>query len=175
MFSFGFILYGTLDFLDLGGYFPSHIRELFNYNLLKYFLTPFFLSFSSVCMVIHFSCIRLFVTLGAVAHQTPLSLGFSRQEYWIVLPCPPPGDLEPGIELSCLMSNTLASRFFTTSTTWKWFSTRTIISLNVRAFFVVPEVFETLLITFLFFLYTALLQLFPPFYLAAYLLFFCLS
>ena len=31
--------------------------------------------------------------------QTPLSMGFSRQEYWSVLPCPPPGDLpNPGIE-----------------------------------------------------------------------------
>ena len=57
MFSFGLILYGTLDFLDLGGYFPSHIRELFNYNLLKYFLTRFFLSFSSTCMIIRFSCV----------------------------------------------------------------------------------------------------------------------
>ena len=35
-----------------------------------------------------------------VAHQAPLSMGFSRQEYWSGLPCPPPGDLpDPGIEL----------------------------------------------------------------------------
>ena len=34
-----------------------------------------------------------------VAHQAPLSMGFSRQEYWSGLPCPPPGDLlDPGIE-----------------------------------------------------------------------------
>ena len=33
------------------------------------------------------------------AHQAPLSMGFSRQEYWSGLPCPPPGDLpKPGIE-----------------------------------------------------------------------------
>ena len=38
-------------------------------------------------------------TLWIVAHQTPLSMGFSRQEYWNALPCPPPGDLsDPGIE-----------------------------------------------------------------------------
>ena len=34
-----------------------------------------------------------------VAHQTPLSVGFSRQEYWSGLPFPSPGDLpDPGIE-----------------------------------------------------------------------------
>ena len=34
-----------------------------------------------------------------IAHQAPLSLGFSRQEYWSGLPCPPPGDLpNPGIK-----------------------------------------------------------------------------
>ena len=39
------------------------------------------------------------VTLWAVAHQAPPSLGFSRQEYWSGLPCPSPGDLpDPRIE-----------------------------------------------------------------------------
>ena len=39
------------------------------------------------------------VTIWTVAHQTPLSMGFSRQEYWSGLPCPPPGDVpDPGIE-----------------------------------------------------------------------------
>ena len=42
---------------------------------------------------------RLFVTPWSVDHQAPLSKGFSRQEYWRGLPCPPPGDLsDPGIE-----------------------------------------------------------------------------
>ena len=46
------------------------------------------------------SCVRLFVTPWAEAHQDPLSLGFSRLEYWSVLPFPSAGDLpEPGIEL----------------------------------------------------------------------------
>ena len=49
--------------------------------------------------------------------QTPLSMGFSRQEYWIGLPCPPPGDLsDPGIELASLPSPSLTGGFFTT--TW---------------------------------------------------------
>ena len=46
-----------------------------------------------------FSCIRLFVTLWTVAHQAPLSIELSRQEYWSGLPCPPPKDLpNPGME-----------------------------------------------------------------------------
>ena len=39
------------------------------------------------------------VTLWIVAHQAPLSMGFSRHESWSELPCLPPGDLpDPGIE-----------------------------------------------------------------------------
>ena len=53
-------------------------------------------------------------------HQAPLSMGFSRHEYWSSLPCPPLGDLpSPGIEPMSFMSITLAGFFFTTSTTWK--------------------------------------------------------
>ena len=44
-------------------------------------------------MLSPFSCVQLCVTLWAVACQTPLYMGFSRQEYWIGLPFPPPGDL----------------------------------------------------------------------------------
>ena len=45
-----------------------------------------------------------------VAHQAPPSLGFSRQEYWSGLPCPPPGDLPgPGIESVFLTSPALAA------------------------------------------------------------------
>ena len=45
------------------------------------------------------SCVQLFVTSWTVAHQAPLSMGFSRQEYWSRLPFPSPRDLlDPGIE-----------------------------------------------------------------------------
>ena len=45
------------------------------------------------------SRVRLFATPWTVAHQAPLSIGFSRQEHWSVLPFPSPGDLpDPGIE-----------------------------------------------------------------------------
>ena len=47
-------------------------------------------------------------------------MGFSRDEYWSGLPCPPPGDLpNPGIEPESLMFPALAGRFFTTSATWE--------------------------------------------------------
>ena len=52
-----------------------------------------------MCCAESFSCVRLYVTLWAVARQALLSMGFSRQEYWSGLPCPPPGDLpNAGIE-----------------------------------------------------------------------------
>ena len=45
------------------------------------------------------SCVRLFATPWTVAYQGPLSMGFSRQEYWSGLPFPSPGDVpKPGIE-----------------------------------------------------------------------------
>ena len=51
------------------------------------------------CMLSCFSRVQLFATLWAVAHQAPLSKGFSRQEHCSRLPCPPPAALpEPGIE-----------------------------------------------------------------------------
>ena len=51
----------------------------------------------SACLhVLHrFGCIRLFATLWTVTHQAPLSTGFSRQEYWRGLPCPPQGPSQP--------------------------------------------------------------------------------
>ena len=62
-----------------------------------------------------FSHVRLFVTLWTVAHQVPLSMGFSRQEYWSGLPFPSLGDLpNPRIELVFLMSPSLIDEFFTT-------------------------------------------------------------
>ena len=43
------------------------------------------------CVLSHLSHVRLFATLWTVACQAPLLIGFSRQEYWSGLPCPPPG------------------------------------------------------------------------------------
>ena len=60
-----------------------------------------------MCVLSRFSHVRLFVTPWTTAHRAPLSTGFSSQEYWSGLPCPPPGDLpNPGIEsrshVSCI-------------------------------------------------------------------------
>ena len=51
------------------------------------------ITLQKVCMLSCFSHVQLFVTLWTVSHHAPMSLGFSRQEYWNGLPCPPPGDL----------------------------------------------------------------------------------
>ena len=67
-----------------------------------------------------FSHIHLFVTLWVVACQAPLSMGFSKQDYWNGLLFPPPGDLpNPGTEPASLMSLALAGGFFTTSNIWE--------------------------------------------------------
>ena len=58
------------------------------------------------CLLSCFSCVSLFATPWTVTHKATLSRGFSRQEYWSGLPCPPPGDLpNPGIEPESLVSN----------------------------------------------------------------------
>ena len=49
--------------------------------------------FVSMYVLSCFSCVQLFVTPWTVAHQAPLSMGFSRQEYWSRFPCSSPGDL----------------------------------------------------------------------------------
>ena len=62
-----------------------------------------------------FSHVPLCATPWTVVHQAPLSMEFSRQEYWSGLPCPSPGDLpNPGIESMSLISPALAGGFFTT-------------------------------------------------------------
>ena len=51
------------------------------------------------------SHVQLFVTPWTIVHQASLSMGFSRQEYWNGLSCPPPGDLpDPGIEATSPVS-----------------------------------------------------------------------
>ena len=58
---------------------------------------------------------RLFATPWTVAHQVPLSMGFSRQEDWSELPFPPLGYLpDPGIDLVSPAFPALAGGFFTT-------------------------------------------------------------
>ena len=72
------------------------------------------LGYGTQLLLLLFSCSVMsdsFATPWTVAHQTPLSMGFPRQEYWSGLPWPPPGDLpNPGIEPA---SPALAGGFFT--------------------------------------------------------------
>ena len=72
-----------------------------------------------ICAKLLQSCLTL---CDPMDHSPPgfLSMGFSRQEYWNGLPCPPPGDLpDPGTEPTSLMSPALAGGFFTTNATWE--------------------------------------------------------
>ena len=72
------------------------------------------------CMLNHFSCARLFATLWTIALQALLSMEFSRQEYWTVLPCAPLVDLpDSGFKPTSLMSPILASGLFTIWATWE--------------------------------------------------------
>ena len=60
------------------------------------------------------------VTPWTLAHQAPLSMGFSRQEYWSGLPCPLPGDLpNPGIKPKSLMSLALTGGSFSIGAMWE--------------------------------------------------------
>ena len=63
------------------------------------------------CVLSRFSHVQLFATLWSVTRQVPLSMGFSRQEYWSGLLFPPPGNLP--------VSLALAGGFFITSATWE--------------------------------------------------------
>ena len=65
------------------------------------------------------SCVWCFLFPWPVTQQAPLSMGFSRQEYWSGLPFPSPADLPiPGIKSPSLKSLALAGRFFTTEPPW---------------------------------------------------------
>ena len=76
----------------------------------------------------HLSRVQLFATLWTIAHQAPLSMKYSRQEYQSGLPCPPTGDLShPGIEPVSFMSPALAGEFLTTSATIRKGNKKTIL------------------------------------------------
>ena len=93
------------------------------------------MQFVSACMLILFSCARLFDTLWTVAWQCPLSLGLSRQEYWSGLPCSSEGDLpNPEIEAAFPLSPALQavslplSQWGSPMTLWKWKWSRSVVS-----------------------------------------------
>ena len=67
---------------------------------LHFYLPAFHISLWTLCVCANcFSCVQLFAILWTIARQVPLSMGFSRQEYYSGFPCLPPGALpDPGIE-----------------------------------------------------------------------------
>ena len=87
---------------------------------LPWFVDSSLQSLPSLIDVRALSHVWLFVTPWTVAHLAPLTMGFSRQESWSVLPFPIPGNLpNPGLEPESLSSPVLAGGFVTTSATWK--------------------------------------------------------
>ena len=76
-------------------FFESLILKL-QLKILIYLLKKIIVVYSEVKSLSH---VRLFATAWTVTHQTPWSMGFSRQEHWSGLPFPSPGDLpKSGIE-----------------------------------------------------------------------------
>ena len=71
-------------------------------------------------VLVTLSPVQIFAISWTVAHQAPLPMEFSSQEYWSGLPFPTPGDLpDPGIKPTSLELPALVGGFFITSTTWK--------------------------------------------------------
>ena len=83
-----------------------------------------------VCQLSCFSCVQLFAPPWTIAHQAPLSMGFSRQECWNGFPCPSSGGFSrSGIKPMSLTSPVLADGFFTTSATWEPLKQQYVLSL----------------------------------------------
>ena len=94
------------------------------------------------CMLSCFIHVWIFETLWNVAHQAPLSMEFSRKEYWNGLSFPSPGDLpDPRLEPESLTSPVLAGELFTTSAipfqSQSWYSTSIVFSVLVWPVFII--------------------------------------
>ena len=100
--------------MNFGGFQPLFLQIFFLFLSLLSFWDSYYAFmyarwFPPVsCVLNHFSCVWLFATLWTVTCQAPMSMGFSRQEYWSGLPCPPGGSSHPGIEPASLTSPALA-------------------------------------------------------------------
>ena len=77
----------------------SQIGSLVTSPLRGWIPSPYPCTVCTLCVLVTQLCLILCDPLRTIAHQAPLSMEFSRQEYWSGLPCPSPGDLsDPGIE-----------------------------------------------------------------------------
>ena len=85
-----------------------------------------------------------FSTPWTVAHQAPLSMKLSRQEYWRRLLFPPPGDLpNPGIEPASLLSPALAGRYFAFRTTREPIHNQILTAYTLISYTFVKYIFAT--------------------------------
>ena len=76
--------------------------------------------YSLIVACMHAQSSDSFETIWTTACQAPPSMGFSRQEYWSGLSCPPSSHLPyPGIKPVSLTSPALAGSFFTNSASWE--------------------------------------------------------
>ena len=102
-------------------FFTVSLKRVHTTHLPRLNPTILVLSFPCACVCVHvcvclFSCISLFATPWTAAWHAPLSIEFSRQEYWIELSFPTPGDLlNAGVKPVSLVFPALAGRFFTTA------------------------------------------------------------
>ena len=93
------LLYRTRGFTQFSFLHGERIQKRVGVCICKTPETKTALEVSHVHLLSCFSHVQLFETLWTGAHQAPLFVGSSRQEYWIGLPFPPSGDLpDPGIE-----------------------------------------------------------------------------
>ena len=111
-------------------------KENLNLNMIRFCLPNMLKTIicqSRYCVLSRFSCVWFFVTPWTLTCQAPLFMGFSKQEYWNGLLCPPPGDLpNPGMEPVSHMSLALAGRFFITNATWETLSVQVRAGKRVR-------------------------------------------
>ena len=97
-------LYEVMDHISLA------LQYIFSFSYSAWYMHVYVL----------FSPVQLLSTPGTVACQAPLTMGFSRQEYWSGLPVHPPEDLpDPEIKPESLASPAFAGKFFTTGATWE--------------------------------------------------------
>ena len=93
----------------------THMYPTNTIGCIVLYYNRFIILFTRAYVLSHLSCVQLFATPWTVISQAPLSMGFSRQEYWSGMPYPPPGDLSNlRIKPTSLMSPALAAGFFTT-------------------------------------------------------------
>ena len=82
--------FSICDFLFFFPHLYCMVMESRNHGFLKFLYHINSIFMLLLLLLSHFSRVQLFETPWTIAHQAPLSMGFSRQEHWSGLPLPPP-------------------------------------------------------------------------------------